>query len=78
MYAHKNRGDNRCRIASALAEIGQILRTDFCGQRSYSSIDTWLQCGLLVQFSMHFFVGHGIFCLLYFLLLVVVGMRYAL
>ena len=27
MYAHKNRGDSRCQIASARAEIGQILGT---------------------------------------------------
>ena len=37
MYAHKNRRDDRCRIASARLEIRQILRTDFCGQGCYSS-----------------------------------------
>ena len=26
-----------CRIASARLQIGQILRTDFCGQHSYST-----------------------------------------
>ena len=31
MYSHKNRGDNLCRIASAQAEIGHILRTDLQG-----------------------------------------------
>ena len=32
MYAHKNRRDDRCRIASARPEIGQILRTDLWQQ----------------------------------------------
>ena len=40
MYAHKNRCDDRCRIASARLAIRQILRIDFCGQGCYSSIDT--------------------------------------
>ena len=35
MYAHKNRRDDRCRIASVRLEIRQILRTDFCGQGCY-------------------------------------------
>ena len=40
MYAHKNRHDDRCRIWTARLDIRQILRTDFCGQGWYSSIDT--------------------------------------
>ena len=39
MYAHKNRRDDRCRISSDRLEIPQILRTDFCRQGCYSSID---------------------------------------
>ena len=35
----ENLRDDRCRIGSARLEIGQILRTDFCGHVSYSSID---------------------------------------
>ena len=36
MYAHKNRRDDRCRIASTRLETRQILRTDCCGQGRYS------------------------------------------
>ena len=39
MYAHKNRRDGRCRIEIARLEIRQMLRTDFCRQGCYSSID---------------------------------------
>ena len=39
MYAHKNRCDGRCRIASARLEIGQICEDRFRGHVSYSSID---------------------------------------
>ena len=37
MYAHKNRRDDRCRIASARLEIRKILRTDFADMARYSS-----------------------------------------
>ena len=44
MYAHKNRRDDRCRIASARLEIGQICEDRFRGHVSYSSnIDVGLQ-----------------------------------
>ena len=39
MYAHKNRRDDRCRIAIERLAIRHILRTDFCGQGCYSNID---------------------------------------
>ena len=39
LYAHKNLRHDRCRIAIAQLKIRQILRTDFCGQPFYSSID---------------------------------------
>ena len=39
MYAHKHERDDRSRIASARLEIHQILKTYFCGQGCYSSID---------------------------------------
>ena len=43
MYAHQNRRDDWCRIANARLEIGQMLRTDFCVQGCYSSIDNgWI------------------------------------
>ena len=34
----ENVSDDRCRIGPARSEIRQIMRTDFCGQSSYSSI----------------------------------------
>ena len=43
----KNRRDDRCQIGSARLEIGQILRTDFCGHGSYSSIDMFAKLCLL-------------------------------
>ena len=42
MYAHKNRRHDRSQIASARLEIRQSLRTDFCVQGCYSSIDIFL------------------------------------
>ena len=64
------------RNKSVRAEIGKILRTHTRG--SISSKDTWLQSSLSGSLSRYFLVGHGIICLLYFLLLGVVAMWYAL
>ena len=49
MYAHKNRRDDRCQIASARLEIRQVLRTDFCGQGCYSTIDLFIGMALLLE-----------------------------
>ena len=56
-----------------LTEVSSLVR----GLLSLAG-NTWLQCCFLGQLSMYLLAGYGIFCLLSFLLLVVVVMCYAL